>query len=63
MDFICLAFCEYLLSAFLGLNLSWAALGQALGSPQVGGMEPDTNVPDPICLVAEDTVGGASRDL
>lgn len=49
MEFICLAFCEYLLSAFLGLDLSGAVLGQTLGSPQVGGMEPDTDVPNPIC--------------
>lgn len=63
MEFICLAFCEYLLSAFIGLDLSWAALGQVLGSPQVGGMEPDTDVPNPTCWAAEGTVGGASRDL
>lgn len=63
MEFICLAFCKYLLTAFLGLDLSWAALGQALGIPQVGGKEPDTDVANPTCQAAEGTVGGASREV
>lgn len=50
---------------FPSLGLAWAVLGprealapdQALGSPQVGKMEPDTDVPSPTYWVAEGTMG------